>query len=445
LTRSTSTSAPAAPSLGELAAPGAQSSSYTCGGLGEGAGPSHGVIIVANGTSQGRHLSFSVIDDKGHSASSLLELKAAATRTFDPSTVVSGGSWVAATVSISGGGVAVVEQLTTSNSSATPCAAATASTWDFVGGSTQVNQSYELSLVNPTATSAVVDTSFLTDGGLVAPQDAQGLVVVPHGLVVLSGLALVPHSSDLGAVVKARQGSIVAFASQLAPSPAGASVTVGQPSRERSLVLARGLASKSAKGAIVIGNPSNQAQRVVVRLRLPSGAVSPQRHVIAPYSSYLEITDPSTRIPQGGVYAASIQSSGPGIVASLSTQVTGAGAGGWGNAVLTTPSSMAARHWMLVGGLGKAPLGASVTNMGRQPVTLHAVQVGSSSTQAVPGLDGLKVAAGSSLSLSTAVLSGLSLHSLELSASGPLAISEDLAGGAAPSVGNLIALAIAGP
>ena len=439
-TRSTATVAPAPVALGQIASTGAQSSSFTCGGLGEGSGPGHGVIILANGTQSPRIATVSLFDDGGHAGTFLVGVKSASTVVVDPGSLVTGGTWIAASIEISGGGVGVVEQLPRSNSAATPCVAATSTSWGFVGGSTQVDQTYDISLVNPTATSAVVNTSFLTDGGEVAPQNAQGVVVTPHSVVVLSGLDLVPHSADLGAIVTASQGSIAAFATQIVPSPNGASVTAGQPTLERDAVISRAVSSPSTQAAIVIGNPTPEAQSVVIDLQLPSGAVSPQSQVIAPYSSYLDVTDPSTRVPQGIVYSASIHATGPGVTVSLSTQVSGGSPGSWGNVVASSQASMASMRWLLVGGLGTAPLGASFTNLSDHAVTIHVAAVTPTLDQAVGGVDGVTIPVNGSLGLSTQVLALMASHSLEITSSAPLAISEDLPGGAAPSVGNLLAL-----
>ncbi len=443
-TRVTSSAPPLPVALGEVASPAAQSSSYTCGGLGEAAGASHGVILLANDNASARTVSIELFNDTGHRATSSIALAARSTGSVDPGTLLTGGSWVSAIVNVSGGDVGVVEQLQSGNSSVTPCAATTSSNWNFVGGSTQVNQTYDISLVNPTAASAVVNTSFLTESGLVAPQNSQGVVVTAHSAVVLPVLSLLPHVANLGTVVQTSQGSIVAFASQVAPSPNGASVTIGQPGLSTSVVVSRGVASAATQGAILVANPTPQAQTVVIRLRLPSGVPTPETQVIAPYATFASVTNPSTRIPTGDVFSARVTTTGPGVVVALQTIVPGAASGGWGTVITSTPSLSDSLHWLLFGGLHVAPLGVSMTNTSSQPVTIHAVLDSGSGASTVPSLDGLTVPADTSVRVPRSVLIALAGASIDLTATGSISISEDLAGGAAPSIGNLVALPIAG-
>lgn len=442
-TRSTSSPTPTPVAIGQVAPLDAESSQYTCGGLSEGSGPTHGTIILANGSNQARTATINFFDDAGHTGLAVVVVKPAATLSVDPNSAIRGGTWVGATVSLNGGGVGVVERLGGSNSSSTPCTAVTAHTWYLTGGTTQVNQSYDISLVNPTSANAVVDASFVTDGGLVAPQNAQGLVVAPHGVVSLSGIALAPHVSNLGVIVTATQGSIAVFGTQVVPTPAGASISVGQSSLETNLVLSRGVASSSTQQAIDLSNPTPQAQIVRVALHLPSGSVAPEEVTIAPYTSAQVITDPSTRVPSGDVFSAVVTTSGSGISAALVTQVNNAPAGGWGTNLLSDPASMAPGSWLLVSGQGTAPVGGTLTNPSSSPVTVHARIVEATSDQVLSDLDNVTIPAGSSVNLSNRTLSILGSHNVIVSSNGQLAVSEDFAGGAAPSVGNLIGLGVA--
>jgi Family of unknown function (DUF5719) len=442
-TRSTNSPAPTLVAIGQVAPLDAESSQYTCGGLSEGSGPTHGSIVLANGSNLLHTATIDFFDDAGHAGLTVVEVKPAATVSVDPNGAIRGGTWVGATVSLNGGGVGVVERLGGSNSSSTPCAAVTAHAWYLTGGTTQVNQSYDVTLVNPTAANAVVDASFVTNAGLVAPQNAQGIVVAPHGVISLSGIALAPHVSNLGVIVTATQGSIAVFGTQVVPSPSGASISIGQSSLQTRLVLSRGVASSSTQQAIDLSNPTPHSQVVRVALHLPSGSVAPQVITIAPYTSAQVVTDPSSRVPSGDVFSSVVTSSGSGISAALVSQVAKAPAGGWGTNLLSDSASMNPGQWLLVSGRGTVPLGGTLTNASSRPVTVHARIVEATVNQVLGDLDNVTIPAGGSVNLSKRTLSILGSHNIIVESNGPLALSEDVAGGAVPSVGNLIGLGIA--
>ena len=442
---SVATSTPAPTSLvtspvGEVAPASSESSSFTCGGFSEAPGSAaDGIVLLANSSSSTRSATASAVDDKGNKGSVTLTIAPGATTSLQPTRLVSGDGWTSVGIEINGGGVGVVEKLTgAGNGSATPCAAATSPGWNFTGGSTQVNETYDISLVNPTTTQAVVNTSFSTESGFVAPQNAQGVVVNPGSIVVLSGLALVPHVSNLGAQVRATQGTIVAFATQVSPSPAGASVTIGEPSIQRHWVLSRGVASPATQMSLVVSNPTPQAQNVTVHVRLPSGWVAPWTNVVAPYSVWNLSMVPTSKVPLTDTFSANVTASGPGVAVSMLTKVSGALHGGWGNVILSDEASMHASRWLLVGGTGSGPLGGSLTNMGSSSVTVSASLVTASGGVAVSGLTGREISPGTALLLPTSVLKALEKNSIVISSTGPLSLSEDLQGGAVPSVGNLV-------
>jgi len=105
---------------------------------------------------------------------------------------------------------------------------------------------------------------------------------------------------------------------------------------------------------------------------------------------------------------------------------------------LSDEASMHASRWLLVGGTGSGPLGGSLTNMGSSPVTVSASLVTASGGVAVSGLTGREITPGTALLLPTSVLKALEKNSIVISSTGPLSLSEDLQGGAVPSVGNLV-------
>ena len=437
--RQTASVQPQAIAPGAIAAVDAQEASATCGGLGDRPGATQGQIDLVNSTHSARTAIIVASNDLGKTGRATLTIPPGTTTAFAPARLAQGGFWVAATVLVNGGGVGVFESLNASgNASFTPCASTTGTTWFFTNGSTQNNQTYAISLVNPTATSAVVDTSFTSPAGYLAPQNAQGIVVPPHGLVVLSGVNLAPHETPLTTTVRATQGSIAAFATQVLPSPNGASVTIGQSSLLRRIAFSRGVASPGATQSLVLANPTRSLEYATIRIRLKSGWLAPVTQSIQPYSTLSYATVPSSRLATNDVYSALVTVKGPGVISTLATQVAGAASGGWGNAIASTPSSLSARHWLLVGDLGVSPKGVTFFNPGPTPVSMQVSVINYGSDQPLSGLKSVVLQPGSSMSLTRRIASVLRTHSLAVSANGDLSMSEDFPGASASSIGNMV-------
>ena len=70
-------------------------------------------------------------------------------------------------------------------------------------------------------------------------------------------------------------------------------------------------------------------------------------------------------------------------------------------------------------------------------VTLHASILTASGLVPVPGLDGTQLAEDAQLNASAAALALIGRYPVLISASGPLAVGEDLAGAAAPGITSI--------
>ncbi len=444
LTRSTASPAPAFAGVSQVAPNGAESSSFVCGGFTEGAGSTvPGSVLITNATSEIRHASIEVVDDKGSQIVVKKTIDPRVTTAVPISGLLSGGLWVSATATFDGGGVAVVEQTTrVGEGSVTPCASVASPSWYFAGGSTVSGQDLVYSLVNPTATAAVVNVSFIGGGGLVQPQGSQGLVVPPSGLVTFSAVAVAPHIPLIGAIVQATQGSVVAFATQQSPFPHGVVLTLGESTLERRWQMARAVSTKGAVNSLVIANPTSQAQVVTVRARIPSGPLSPWSEVVAPYSLWQLVTAPASRVPVTDIYSAVVTTSGPGVSVSEVTQVVGAASAGWGSTPLAAPVVVDAGRWILPGSVQGTPIGMTFTNSGSSPVRVHASILTPAGEISLDLVDGTTIAAGESISLSSTIRKGIGTHPILISASGPLVVGEDLPFVTAPGVASIVALAI---
>jgi len=95
-----------------------------------------------------------------------------------------------------------------------PCAAAPSPTWYVPGVSTADGGTARLYLANPFATDASVAISFTTPTGLQEPIRLQNVSVGAHSVVELELNEFIPREPDLGIVVQARSGRVVAEAVQ---------------------------------------------------------------------------------------------------------------------------------------------------------------------------------------------------------------------------------------
>lgn len=438
----TSSATPVAPPAGppaQVAASTAESSSWTCGGMTDGAGSAAaGNVVVSNVTSQPRRVVVTAIDDTGHVVRNELKVAPDATASVGISSQLSGGTWAMATVTVDGGGVLVSEAIGGSQGrTLSPCASRTATTWQFTGGSTERGQGLTISLVNPTATPAVADVSFITaNSGAATPQGSQGLVVEPHSVVGVPVQNLVAHGAEVASDVTVTQGRLVAFATQVSPSPLGVGVSLGQPSVAASWFLARQVAAAGATITIDVANPTSSTQAVVVRARIPSGWLSPWRQVMDPYSVWSLQVSPTSRVPTTDVLAVTVRASGPGVSAFATTRVSGASAGGWGSTALQAlPGSPATLLVPKVPGQDRE--GLTVFNPGATPITVLGEAINPLGSATIRQLTQVVLPAGGMVSVGPDVLAHLAGQVVKVSSSGPVVVGQTLTGGAVPGVSIL--------
>ena len=445
-TRSTTSQAPESLGPTAIAQDSAESSAFTCGGLSEGSTSAlAGDVVLTNASSQVRTASLQVFDDVGHSAHLEKTVPGGTSVSVPVSSLLSGGSDVATSVVIDGGGVGVSEETTApAQTTLTPCASTVASWWGFAGGSTLDTYALSYHIVNPTATSAVVDVNFSTPSGLVIPQGSQGLVVAPFGVVTVAASKLVPHISVLGGEVTATKGAVVAFASQVSPNPKGVALILGQDAPAASLVLSGGASPLNTSTSIVLFNPTSGAQTVTVRPRIASGSLAPWTQAVAPYATASLQVAPTTRIPLTARFSASVTSSGNGVVATYWTMATSAASSGLG-AVPLVREPDTARSWLLTPSRGAAPVRLTLTATSSSPVVVHVSLVTPEGLVPLAGFDGVDVTQSRPLTATTAELASIGQRALVVSSSGPLAVAEDVAGGAVLGTALQTGMPVTGP
>jgi hypothetical protein len=437
VTRQTSSGTTSSLGAVSVAPVDAESSAFTCGGLSEGASSGvPGEILLSNATSTPVPVKILVFDDAGHQLHVPAVAAANATTAVPISTSLSGGTMVAADVLVEGGGVAVTERTLGSDGTSAPCAASTSSTWYLVGGTTPEFAALDYSLINPSATSAVVNVSFSVGGHLVQPQASQGLVVRPGGMVVLQTNQILPHREILAATVTATQGSVVAYATQQIPSPSGVATWLGSPGLSTTWYEARAVATPGVQSSLLVDNPTSSTQSVTIRVTVVAGSLPPfSLHVDANSITRVPLA-PAAHVPITDVFATTVTASGPGVAVSQVTLAQQASTATLGMVPLVLPSATTAGKWLVPGSLDGPPIGLSLFAP-QGAVTLSVWSITRHGQHALGALTNVSVGAGKVLSLAPGQLAALGRHPVVIEANGPLAIGEDLPGGAAPGTATL--------
>ncbi len=202
-------------------------------GAGAAASPT---VYLSNSTARPVAGVMTVTVDRGSAGSVTLPRRAVAvpaggTASVDPGTGAPAGA-VASSFTFAGGGIGVSQVLAgPAGWTTAPCASSTAAQWYLTAGSTTAGATQTLTVYNPTSTDAAVNVTFLTSGGVIQPQNYQGLVV-PAGQVVSENVGdYVQNLGEIATVVQAQAGRVVAYQLQQwqAPPTVGIALLLGSP------------------------------------------------------------------------------------------------------------------------------------------------------------------------------------------------------------------------
>jgi len=194
-----------------ISSPEALSSSWYCPGpLPVGRGADHRSLLVVTNLSSSARVGSLVISRPGERAAISTITVAARAEEDIPLARTGPDGFAAAELTFDGGGVGVEQVSSTAFATASsPCATEPGSSGYLATGSTAVNSVLRLSLYDPLSTAAVVDVSFATPTGQLAPAAFQGVVVEPEQAVVLDVGAYVEDSSEVATSARALSGEIV--------------------------------------------------------------------------------------------------------------------------------------------------------------------------------------------------------------------------------------------
>ncbi len=431
----TSPTAPASPAA-VVSASNAESSAWYCTGQSASTGSAPGFLVMTNTLTRPVSATVTTVSDAGASARTAVSVPArgVATPNFP---VLSAGSWLADTVTVDGGGVAVSQVVDTSSGwDESPCQSTTSSQWYLPGGTTVNGAGLYLSLLNPTATPVVVDLTFITPGGAIHPINYQGIVLQADSVLVENVAAEVQNASTVSTVVATRTGRVVASELQGFAAPtSGLSIVPGVATVQSHWTIPQAEEASGASSQIDIFNPGTVPEKVTALLRLASGPLAPLTDTVAPESTWALKTSDQTRIPVGAPYTADIEATGgPGVAV--------------GRTVVLSAAAPAAQSGiaLAVDGLSQAPSDGAwlvpppgsmarpaVTNAAPNSLALTNTAPAAErySAEAVSPTGATVLAAGAIAPGATVVVSGSSLaHTafkpLLVRADGTMAVSEDV-------------------
>jgi hypothetical protein len=368
---------------------------------------------------------------------------ATANATASTTTAGPGESTEASTVVFSGGGVGVTQVVNGPlGFSQAPCASKTARHWYFADGSTATGDTLSLSLFNPTDTVSVVNVTFVSSTGVLAPPAYQG-IDIPGGSLVTENIGdHVLNSPDVATEVAALSGQVVASELESA-GPAGSggpSVVLGATAPSRQWSFAQNTEVSNGSTVFHIFNPSTRTARVTVKIGLQQGAAEPLVLRVPGQSVSTLDTKRLTRIPVDTPFAVTFEAGGgAGIVvdrhgaAPAGTASPGAGAPDVGD-VAGVPGG--ARRWLVPGEYTPVTgvTALAVVDLNSEAVSVKLMTVSASGLVPVPGFGVRRVRSGLPLVVSPATGSPIGTVPLEIVASGPVAVEVDAGPAGSPGV-----------
>ena len=374
----------------------ALSSTWFCaGGTGAAGGNFDHVIVIANPATEAATATVTVSGTEGEPATIEVPVPAldrAAVRLGD----VVAANYVAATVDIDGGAVAVEHEVNGPlGYSSAPCASSGSERWFFADGSTAREDTMLLALYNPFPEDAIADLSFSTDQGRAVPADFQGIVVKGGRLAVINIGDHVRRRDRVAATVETRRGRLVADRLQLRNGAAkGISVALGAPSVGDEWWFPDGYAAEGIVERFSIYNPGAAEALVTVELTLAEGSAEPFDLTVPPRGRIDLNANEEERIPKDVGHSAVIRSLDAGVVAERSVIA------GPPSARLGTSEALGGRRatsrWLFPHGDSSESWDEWITvvNPTASPVQISFTSLAGGQPLAIEGLQDVEVAAG---------------------------------------------------
>lgn len=417
-----------------LGAQTAESAEWTCpAGSGPG-GAAVAHVVVTNPTGRVLEGTLEAVSSDGHSVSAPLSVPPGGQASAVPASLIS-GAFVGAMVVLDGGGGAVSETLGMPAAWGTmACASTPSSVWYFAAGSTASNRRLDLYLMDPGATSALVNLSFATPNGSVAPASLQGISVPAGGLVVVDVSRHISPQPEVATSVKAISGDVIAAETE-SPGQNGApglAAWLGATAPSTAWYLPSTADTRGSAVSLLIYNPESRPARVRLLFHGPDGLTASLAQQIGPHSIHRVSLTKDHAIPSDLPFSTTLLSTdGVGVVVERSVTA---------NPEAPSPRfgaspalALAADRWIVpsISVPGSAPWRLTVMDLAGRPVDMSvmaptitaAVGKAGALLAPVPTLTDIRIRPGKPFS--TVVNPGFPIGDLPLQvlASGPVGVS----------------------
>jgi hypothetical protein len=387
------------------AAPEARSSTWFCAaGSAAGGGPIDLSVVLANAADVPRAARITWFRAGGLPVVQEVEV-APSSSTVLPATAVFKAPTASALVEIDGGGVGVEHAINgPSGSAIAPCATEASESWYFANGVTERDARMSLAIFNPFPADAVVDLSFSTESGQVAPPAGQGIPVPASSTVYVSAQDLVRRRAIAAVAITARAGAVVVDRVQLfdgSTGRRGVGLAAGAPRAALRWDFPDGLSRPPAVSeSWHVYNPSDVDAEITLSLGTEKGDPPAPLDLTVPARSQLKVSAEDTKVDPDVAHSVTIQSqNGVAVVAERMVDLRAPSARvGWSSSF---GASQSARSWLFPAGDagGRTDEWLIVRNTSPRPVSVSVAALAQGVDLAIEGLQELEVAPGGRLAL----------------------------------------------
>ncbi len=289
-----------------------------------------------------------------------------------------------------------------------PCTRSAGRDWYFAAGTTERGADQFAALFNPFADDAIVNVTFATDAGNVAPAELQSLVVPRRSRLTVPIGNLVRRQATIGTHVHVRTGRVVAEQSLAFTSDDetrhGITLSLGAPSPASSWTIPGVIPEDGASHSLLVANFDTTTTEVEVTPRFEDqSGVGGSTTPVGGQSAV--VIDLAPLAASGARFGVTVRTTRPTPVvveelASWTSPSPGAGAA----TALGAP--VAARGWAFAVGRITPESGStiSVVNPGRTPTTVRLVIPGAGGADQSAGANALPVPAGKQVTFDLAAL-----------------------------------------
>jgi hypothetical protein len=339
--------------------------------------------------------------------------------------------FVAARVELDGGGVAVEHSVAGPlGADVAPCSPRAGTAAYFADGGTTRDAVSLIALYNPFPDDAVVDFSFATDQGRLAPQGLQAVVVPAGRPAVVNVGEHVLRRRAISTTIRARTGRFVAERIQTYDGSAGRRGLALVPAAQAPATVwhfPEGYMQPGVVERFQVYNPGRRDAQVAFEFSLEQGAVEPVLRTVPAGDRVTLRVDADTPIPQGVPHATTVRvDNGVGVVVERSVDA-GPPAGRAGLAS-TMGATRGWRRWALPAGLATREVDEWVvlSNPGPRTATVSFTVLAGGQPLAVAGLQDVRLPAGRRTGIRLGTFLERADLGLVVSSSAPIVVERDL-------------------